>query len=156
VAQQALQSGASTGNLSSHLAALSTALTQLVMDHVSQALFNSDRLAFGMYLAYNLVPHLFQAVEWDLFLGNAVGMMLSSCGSSGLLLVYIMSASCLHHVCIMSVSCLYHVCIMSASCLHHVCIMSASCLHHVCIMSASCLQVFVWHPWQAQHTLLKA
>ncbi|KAL0028751.1 hypothetical protein WJX79_004868 [Trebouxia sp. C0005] len=43
------------------------------MDHVSQALFNSDRLAFGMHLAYNLVPHLFQAVEWDLFLGNAVG-----------------------------------------------------------------------------------
>jgi len=65
------------------------------MDHVSQALFNSDRLAFGMHLAYNLVPHLFQAVEWDLFLGNAVGMMLSSCGSSGLLL----SASCVH-VCV--------------------------------------------------------
>ena len=76
VVQQALQSGTSSGNLTSHLAALSTALTQLVMDHVSQALFNSDRLAFGMHLAYNLVPHLFQSVEWDLFLGNAVGTML--------------------------------------------------------------------------------
>ncbi|KAL0047749.1 hypothetical protein WJX82_010930, partial [Trebouxia sp. C0006] len=70
---KALQSSTSSGNLSSHLTALSTALTQLVMDHVSQALFNSDRLAFGMHLAYNLVPHLFQAVEWDLFLSNAVG-----------------------------------------------------------------------------------
>jgi ABC-type spermidine/putrescine transport system permease subunit II len=91
VVQQALQSGTSSGNLSSHLAALSTALTQLVMDHVSQALFNSDRLAFGMHLAYNLVPHLFQAVEWDLFLSNAVGMMLSSCG--------VWLAACLHCVC---------------------------------------------------------
>ena len=61
------------------------------MDHVSQALFNSDRLAFGMHLAYNLVPHLFQAVEWDLFLGNAVGMMLSSCSDR--------LAAYLHHVC---------------------------------------------------------
>lgn len=89
--QQALQSSVSSGNLSSHLAALSTALTQLVMDHVSQALFNSDRLAFGMHLAYNLVPHLFQASEWDLFLGNAVGMMLSSCR--------VCLAACLHRVC---------------------------------------------------------
>jgi len=55
---------------------LSTALTQLVVDHVSQALYNADRLAFGMHMAYNLIPHLFQSTEWDLFLGNAVGEQL--------------------------------------------------------------------------------
>lgn len=52
---------------------LSTALTQLVVDYVSQALFHADRLAFAMHTAYNLIPHLFQPTEWDLFLGNAVG-----------------------------------------------------------------------------------
>lgn len=73
VALQALDTGATGSNASSRLSFLSTTLTQLVTDYVSQALFNVDRLAFGMHLAHGLVPHLFQATEWDLFLGNAVG-----------------------------------------------------------------------------------
>ena len=70
---QALQTGSAGDKVDSHLAVLSTNLTQLVVEHVSQALFNSDRLVFGMHMAYNLVPHLFQATEWALFLGNVVG-----------------------------------------------------------------------------------
>lgn len=70
---QALETGTTGGNASSRLSVLSTTLTQLVTDYVSQALFNADRLAFGMHLAHGLVPHLFQATEWDLFLGNAIG-----------------------------------------------------------------------------------
>ena len=52
---------------------MSAALTQLIVDHVSQALFNADRLAFAIHLTHSLVPHLFQPIEWDVFLGNAVG-----------------------------------------------------------------------------------
>lgn len=70
VALQALETGS---NASNRLSLLSTTLTQLVTDYVSQALFNADRLAFGMHLAHGLVPHLFQSTEWDLFLGNAIG-----------------------------------------------------------------------------------
>ena len=71
---QALETGTAGGNASSRLSTLSASLTQLVTDYVSQALFNADRLAFGMHLAHSLVPHLFQAAQWDLFLGNTVGM----------------------------------------------------------------------------------
>ena len=79
MALQALETGTAGGNASSRLSVLSTTLTQLVTDYVSQALFNADRLAFGMHLAHGLVPHLFQATEWDLFLGNAIGnLQLSS------------------------------------------------------------------------------
>ena len=73
VALQALETGTTGSNASSRLLFLSTTLTRLVTDYVSQALFNADRLAFGMHLAHGLVPHLFQATEWDLFLGNAIG-----------------------------------------------------------------------------------
>ena len=52
---------------------MSAALTQLVMDHVSQALFSADRLPFAIHLTHSLVPYLFQPTEWDVFLGNAVG-----------------------------------------------------------------------------------
>ena len=72
-ALQALEAGTAGGNASSRLSFLSTTLTQLVTDSVSQALFNADRLAFGVHLAHGLLPHLFQATEWDLFLGNALG-----------------------------------------------------------------------------------
>lgn len=70
---QALETGTAGGKASSRLSFLSTTLTQLVTDYVSQALFNADRLAFGVHLAHGLLPHLFQATEWDLFLGNALG-----------------------------------------------------------------------------------
>lgn len=70
---QALGTGTAGASASARLYALSTTLTQLVTDYVSQALFNEDRLAFGMHLAHGLLPHLFQATEWDLFLGKAIG-----------------------------------------------------------------------------------
>ena len=74
---QALPSTPAQGSISSQLGAMSAALSQLIVDYASQALFNADRLAFAMHLAYSLVPHLFQPTEWDVFLGNAVGKTLS-------------------------------------------------------------------------------
>lgn len=69
---QALETKAGGSSLAARLELLSGAVTQLVMDHVSQALFNADRLALGMHMAHNLAPHMLQPQDWDIFLGNSV------------------------------------------------------------------------------------
>lgn len=70
---QALQTRSGGASLAARLELLSKAVTQLMMDHVSQALFNADQLAHGMHMARSLAPHLLQPQGWDIFLGNAVG-----------------------------------------------------------------------------------
>ena len=70
---QALQTSSAGSSLAARLEVLSNAITQLVMDHVSQALFNADRLPLGMHMARSLAPQLFQPQDWSIFLGKANG-----------------------------------------------------------------------------------
>ena len=70
---QALQNGTGGSSLAARLEVLSNSVTQSVMAHVGQVLFNADRLACGMHMARSLAPHLFQPQDWDLFLGNSLG-----------------------------------------------------------------------------------
>lgn len=70
---QALQTKSGGSSLAARLEVLSSAITQLVMDHVSQALFNADRLPLGMHMARSLAPHLMQPQDWDIFLGKSAG-----------------------------------------------------------------------------------
>lgn len=71
--RRALERESPAGNVAARLALLSEALVELVHESVSRSLFNADRLTFAMHLARHLQPKLFEAAEWDAFLGKAVG-----------------------------------------------------------------------------------
>lgn len=66
----ALSQDSPPGNVSSRIAVLNDALLELVFNYVSRALFNADRLTFGMRLACNLQPGVVKPEEWNFFLGK--------------------------------------------------------------------------------------
>lgn len=72
--KKALSQDSPPGNISSRIAVLNDALLELTVGSVSRALFNSDRLVFGMHMACNMAsssgPSTVKPEEWQFFLGK--------------------------------------------------------------------------------------
>lgn len=60
-------------NVQQKLEECNNRLYRIVFNHVGSSLFKKDRLMFALHIVKAMKSELFQANEWDFFLGNAVG-----------------------------------------------------------------------------------
>ena len=70
--EKALCNKQDSGNTSLRIKTLMSSLLSLVYGYVCRSLFKADRLMFALHLVHGMKPQLFQANEWDKFIGLLV------------------------------------------------------------------------------------
>eukprot|EP00955_Chlamydomonas_euryale_P062254 358327-Chlamydomonas_euryale.AAC.1 len=70
----ALSADSPPGDVAARIAVLRDSLVDLTVNYVSRALFNADRLTFGMHMACHMAgTGAVSPEEWNFFLGKARG-----------------------------------------------------------------------------------
>ncbi|CAL4059761.1 unnamed protein product, partial [Meganyctiphanes norvegica] len=69
---KALQTPQNGSGTEQRIQNLQRALIDLVYNYVTQSLFKSDRLMFGLHLVHGMYPELFQKNEWEALTGQLV------------------------------------------------------------------------------------
>jgi len=62
-----------SNKLEEKLEGCTNSLYRIVFDHIGTSLFKKDRLMFGLHIVKGMMGEMFQANEWEFFLGHAVG-----------------------------------------------------------------------------------